>query len=74
MGARGRAGARAKLKALHVKNRAAKKAFTRARAERLIARTTTLSALMSDPRLAGHKNSHVRAKFEHKRSTLDEGT
>lgn len=46
-----------------------KRAFTRAKAERLIAHTTDL-AVLEQERLAKHKNSHVQKKLRSKITRL----
>lgn len=60
MGARGRAGGRAKLKAIRVKVRLVSKAFTRMRAERALSK----GADPTEARFVDHKNKHVVAKAE----------
>jgi hypothetical protein len=54
--------------AARTKLRAAKQAFTRRKAERLISGATQLSQL-DDPRL-DHKNKHVQDKLQKKRARL----
>jgi len=48
-----------------VKTEEKKKGMTRAKAEKLIARTTDVDMLQSDA-FAKHPNKHVRAKAQHK--------
>lgn len=71
MGVRNRDGEKSKLKLLHQKLNQARKAFTRARAERAISRATTLAEL-ADKRLAEHPNKHVKAKLAKKLARLQE--